>query len=106
MPKKINNLNQPATKGDLLGLETKLSGRIDSVETKLSGRIDSVRTELKSDFRGLKQEFNDFKSEFDDFKDETSTSLDQILTIVQRLDQDRIVIIDRVRRLEQKPSDL
>ena len=81
MPKKINNLNQPATQGNLLETESRLDIKINKVEERLEKKMIQLHNE-------------------------TQNSLDQILSITQRLDQDRMVALDRVRRLEQKPSDL
>lgn len=42
------------------------------------------------------------KEEFVEFKNENFTRLDNMMTILQRLDQERIFTIERIRHLEEE----
>ncbi|MFH1246089.1 MAG: hypothetical protein V1662_06365, partial [Candidatus Omnitrophota bacterium] len=46
------------------------------------------------------------KKEFTEFKDENFNKLDKMITILQRLDQERIFTIERVRHLEEDVSKI
>ncbi|MCK4261615.1 hypothetical protein KAW55_06500 [bacterium] len=42
------------------------------------------------------------KEEFTEFKSENLTRLDKVLTILDRLDQERLFTFERVRRIEEE----
>lgn len=112
-----------ATKRDLDKVEQKLTGRIDQVEQNLTGRIDQVDQRLtdKIDENGTKLDENGrkldtlliqviengeqlskmlTKEEFHRGCDEILRGLDKMMTILTRLDQERVATTARLDRIE------
>ena len=46
------------------------------------------------------------KEEFGEFKNENFTKLDNIMTVLQRLDQERVFTVERIRHLEEEVNKI
>jgi len=63
--------------------------RLEALETK----VDALVT--KKEFRGLETKVENMVT-----REEFNTTMDEVLTIVRRLDQERVFTIEWVRRIE------
>ncbi len=50
-------------------------------------------------------QFRQIRGEIKQYKDETLTTLDQILTITKRLDQERLFTFEAVKRIQKEIED-
>lgn len=77
----------------------------DKTLENINKKIDRLELEILTIKEQLgmsvtKDEFTSFKDEFTSFKDDTLKGQDQMITILQRLDQERIFGIERIKRIE------
>jgi len=111
--KEIRDKNKPVTKSDLKKVETELKKEIREVEVKLSRRIDKVESRLDKVERSidiLASQVAENTVRLDnmvtreEFKHEVSKLVDgqdKMITILQRLDQERIFTNQRLKRVEE-----
>jgi len=125
--KEIRNKNKPVTKSDLKKVETELKKEIREVEIKLSRRIDKVESRLdkvESRLDKVESRLDKVEKSIDvlasqvaentvrldnmvtreEFKHEVSKLVDgqdKMITILQRLDQERIFTNQRLKRVEE-----
>lgn len=95
---------QPATKADLLKVESRLGGRINGLETRLDSRMISLETRLNGRINTLETRLDGrmdrLEERFAEYRDEVLIALDKQMVILQRLDQERVFTIEWVKRLE------
>ncbi|MCD6094207.1 MAG: hypothetical protein J7J51_05420 [Candidatus Omnitrophica bacterium] len=118
--KEIRDKNKPVTKSDLKKVETELKKEIREVEVKLSRRIDKVESRLdkvESRLDKVERSIDILASQVaentvrldnmvtrEEFKHEVSKLVDgqdKMITILQRLDQERIFTNQRLKRVEE-----
>ncbi len=111
--------DEPATKKDLDRVEQKLTGRIDQVEQKLTDKIDT--NSKKIDTNSVKIDTNSKKidnltiqvinnreeikkmvtrTEFNERMDEMARGQDKMMTILTRIDQERVATTAWIGRIE------
>ena|SRR3989338_3168080 len=93
------NLNQPATKGDLSDLDIKLSTEIVKLDTKLSTEIAKLDVKIDEKVDELRGGMTNWKDEILTSNDKVIKKLDQVLTEQQ-------VITINYRRLDHKVENL
>ena len=71
---------------------------------KLEKTVDKIGFEVTKHTEAIKGLVA--KEEFVEFKNENFTRLDNMTTILQRLDQKRIFTIERVRHIEEKVNKI
>lgn len=73
-------------------------------EEKLEKKVDKIATEVIRHTEVIKGLVT--KKEFTDFKHENFSRLDKMMTILTRLDQERMFTFERVRRLEEEVNKI
>ena len=71
---------------------------------KLELKVDKIALEVTKHTEAIKGVVT--KEEFLEFKNENFTKLDNMTAILQRLDQERIFTIERIRHLEEEVSKI
>ena len=66
----------------------------------LDTRIDKIAVEVVKHTEAIKNLVT--KEEFGDFKNENFTRLDKMITVLSRLDQERVFTVERIRHLEEE----
>lgn len=66
---------------------------------RLEKTVDKIALEVIKHTEAIKGLVT--KEEFVEFKNENFTRLDNMMTILQRFDQERVFTVERIRRLEE-----
>jgi len=66
---------------------------------RLEKTVDKIALEVIKHTEAIKGLVT--KGEFVEFKNENFTRLDNMMTVLQRLDQERVFTVERIRRLEE-----
>jgi hypothetical protein len=67
MEKLLDDRNAPASKGDVLGLGTRIDGlgtRIDSLEPRIDEKFEQLRSEMSHGYRDLAERWDDGVTKF------------------------------------------
>lgn len=67
---------------------------------KLEKAVDKIVSEVTKHTEAINSMVT--KEEFAEFKNENFTRLDNMITILSRLDQERIFTVERIRHLEEE----
>lgn len=111
------DMNRPATHGDLGELRIAISGDIAGLKTDLKGNISELRTELKGDIQRVAIEMAKIRGEMADMKYELSdqfrdgnnrilNALSEYSARVQTIDRREVITSDRVDKLENRIKNL
>jgi polyhydroxyalkanoate synthesis regulator phasin len=81
----MDEMNQPATRGDLAVLRTELKADMAALRTELKADMAGLRTELKADMAGLRAELRaEFKMDMDVLRDELKEFMRDLQTELLR----------------------
>lgn len=80
-------------------LDTKVNNLNTKIEI-LDKRVGKIAVEVVKHTEAIKSLVT--KEEFAEFKDESFTRFDKMLTILDRLDQERVFTVERIRHLEEE----
>ena len=69
-------------------------------EEKMEKTVDKIAVEVVKNTEAIKNLVT--KEELGDFKNESFTRLDKMITILSRLDQERVFTVERIRYLEEE----
>ena len=67
---------------------------------KLEKTVDKIALEVVKHTEAIKSLVT--KDEFAEFKNENFTRLDNIMVVLNRLDQERVFTVERIRRIEEE----
>lgn len=66
--------------------------------------FDATIGDVRSELHGLHQGVGSVKAELDSFRNEVIDRFDEVITILKRLDQERVFTIEWIRRIESDVS--
>ena len=71
---------------------------------KIEKTVDEIALEVTKHTEAIKGLVT--KEEFGEFKNENFARLDNMMTVLQRLDQERVFTVERIRHLEEEVSKI